>query len=98
MDQICEVAAGQLAVSGVINLENVSVLRDKGFEHIDQASREIEVDLSSIDVQGLSTVALLLSWTAYAARQNKQLSFIFADEKLHKMAEVSGVVDIINFK
>jgi ABC-type transporter Mla MlaB component len=94
---INELAEGSYSVKGLLDIESVILLREKGFDIISRAPDKLEFDLSGLEIEGSPAIALLISWLKFAGNMGKELCFKNPDKKLLLIAGVSGVADMLGF-
>ncbi|MBN7771210.1 STAS domain-containing protein [Marinobacter daepoensis] len=84
-----------LRVTGVVTAENVVALRQQGEQEIRQAGGVLEIDLSGLETAHSVVLSLLLCWQRLALRQDCQLSFSGASERLRSLAALSNLQEQI---
>jgi ABC-type transporter Mla MlaB component len=96
---ITPITQERVLVSGIINFDTISRLRDQGNQFILQSY--VIFDLAKVQQFDSSSLALLLAWRRFAHANDKVISFLNVPSRLVEVAQLSGldhVLQLINNK
>ena len=88
----------RVKVLGDLNLHTVSAYLDEGKSIISNAQSRLCMDLSNIQVEDTSVLALLISWHRFAISQDKHLLIANCPHKLLEIAKLGGIHEILSFE
>lgn len=87
---------GQLKLGGDLTTASTPALLEQGRARIAAAQGALELDLSAVTRSDSSGLALVVDWIRTARRQGRDLSVTGAPEQLTSIAEVSGLVTLLD--
>ena len=92
--QLVEKSDSCFAISGTLGFATVAdILRSS--EELFENHTRIEVDLSAVDESDSAGLALLLEWITWANHTVREIRFTSVPDKLHAIAQTSGVEDLL---
>lgn len=82
-----------LSVSGTVNTQTVVALRAQGEKLIDDAGKELTVDLERLETAHSVVLSMLLCWQRLACRRGVSLSYCAVSDRLVSLAALSNLGD-----
>jgi phospholipid transport system transporter-binding protein len=86
----------RLLVRGAITLAEVTRWREAGIEAIDRDG--LTIDLAGVDEADSSALSLLLEWQRAAKARGFRLSYSGLPENLRSLAQVYGILDLLELR
>ncbi len=95
----CEIAADGIVLSGSVVFGTVASLYAEGCALLaDFQGKECAISFNRIDQVDSAALTLMLSWLRFSASRGMQVRFLAVPSGLYRIAELSGVVDLLQLE
>lgn len=85
----------RLHFGGVVHFDNAERVCNDGLKLLQQAPRQLVIDMQTLESSTSIVVAILLSWTRMASKAQQTLHIAHMPDKLRAIISVSGLTDAL---